>query len=252
MQPVSKAAARVLDFLTRDLANPCGEGVSSRRLGKEGDTYMPVSVQRVGETTYSVGHYVKQNGDLCPDPAMTFKRRDDGSWLALSIQQLFDGCREHYGIILDGKEEPVRIAPRRAADIRKFTSLWMRNIKAQQGIKLARQPRGPKRITVASVVTKDDILEASVLGTAAFSEGRKAIPALDRGLMGLIGRIPAGAPMGSSIPLLEAWSRAWHAANLAALVLVQAPDLEEDSDDSRDAQQEDAYDMRRDQERNGD
>ncbi len=156
MQPVSKAAARVLDFLTRDLANPCGEGVSSRRLGKKGDTYMPVSVERIGETIYSVAHYVEQNGDLCPDPAMTFRRREDGSWLALSIQQLWDGCVEHYGITIDENEKPSRIDPRRAADIRKFTTLWMKNVKTQQGIKLPRQPRGPKRVTVASIIKEGE------------------------------------------------------------------------------------------------
>lgn len=150
MQPVFQTAARVLDYLTRGLANPCGDGVSSRRLGSYDDAYMPVHVERVSETTYSVAHYCDGNAHAC-DPAMVFKKCKDGSWLALSIQQLFDGCVEHYGIILDGNEEPVRIAPRRAADIRKFTSLWMRNIKAQQNIKLSRQPRGPRRITAASM-----------------------------------------------------------------------------------------------------
>lgn len=53
---------------------------------------------------------------------------------------------------------------------------------------------------------------AAVLGTKAFHEGRKSIPAQDNELLQLIAQNP-NKEIGSSISLLTAWSIAWHLSN---------------------------------------
>lgn len=66
-------------------------------------------------------------------------------------------------------------------------------------------------------ITKTEIklLEASVLGTIAFNEGRKAIPCHDAKLMDLLRGLPVGD---EALRLLKAWNHSWHAANLAQTV----------------------------------
>lgn len=142
IHPVSKVAARILNFITRDLVNPCSsDGESYRKIDNAGAGYMPVSVERIGEKTFAVAHYFVQQGDMCPDPAMTFLRNDQGDWYALSIQQMIDGGAEHYGIELDADEKPITVYSRRARDIREFTTMWLKNIKAQQRLEIPPQPR---------------------------------------------------------------------------------------------------------------
>lgn len=60
------------------------------------------------------------------------------------------------------------------------------------------------------------IKAASAAGRAAFERGAMAVPRCDPALMQIL-RENADGP-GISIPLLDAWSRAWHAANIEAPV----------------------------------
>jgi len=53
---------------------------------------------------------------------------------------------------------------------------------------------------------------AAVLGTQAFRNGKQPIPALDKELMRLVAQNP-NKEIGASLPLLTAWSNAWHLAN---------------------------------------
>lgn len=54
------------------------------------------------------------------------------------------------------------------------------------------------------------ILHASVLGTIAFNSGKKSIPVLDKDFMTLL-----ETPEVDTLAALNAWSAAWHAANLS-------------------------------------
>jgi hypothetical protein len=56
------------------------------------------------------------------------------------------------------------------------------------------------------------IHKAAALGRIAFEEGRMSVPALDPALCEMLKGCPC------ILAVLEAWSRAWHAANLAAPV----------------------------------
>lgn len=57
------------------------------------------------------------------------------------------------------------------------------------------------------------LVSAEMMGRDAHAAGIKSAPCLDAKLMALVGRL--ALPIGGSIPILEAWSRGWHAANLA-------------------------------------
>lgn len=62
--------------------------------------------------------------------------------------------------------------------------------------------------------TETAIFAAAVLGTIAFNEGRKAVPAHDKALMDIISQ-HEDKEFGACIPILAAWTKSWHAANLA-------------------------------------
>lgn len=59
-------------------------------------------------------------------------------------------------------------------------------------------------------LTSSAILHASILGTLAFKNGRKAVPAQDRDMMALI-----ADNEGFALPLMKAYHTAWTNANLA-------------------------------------
>jgi hypothetical protein len=63
------------------------------------------------------------------------------------------------------------------------------------------------------------IITAALLGTAAYKNGNKCIPAQDAELLEMfrgreIGETPEGEA--STIHLLKIWQKAWHEANLSA------------------------------------
>ncbi len=66
----------------------------------------------------------------------------------------------------------------------------------------------------AERVTASEIQRAADLGTKAFERGASCVPALDAGIIDLI----RGKKVGTTLPIWDAWTRAWTVANLAAPV----------------------------------
>ena len=60
-------------------------------------------------------------------------------------------------------------------------------------------------------------LTAETFGMIAFAAGMQAAPCLDKNIMEMVENNP-DKKMGASLPLLKAWNRGWHKANLAAAV----------------------------------
>jgi hypothetical protein len=152
MRTISQTAAAVLDHLTEGLTNPCeaDEG-SSRKIENSGGTFMAVNVCRLGENLFAVAHYYEQNGDLVPDPMMEFVKVGD-SWYPVAIEH----CgfrREACELKLndEGSFEVKAFRPRELKDQCSFVTTWMRNIKGQQKLKVARKKSATKRVTVASM-----------------------------------------------------------------------------------------------------
>ena len=56
----------------------------------------------------------------------------------------------------------------------------------------------------------DKIKKASKLGTKAFKDGKKAVPAHDKELMKLM----KGLKVGEGTGIMDAWIKAWHKENL--------------------------------------
>lgn len=62
-----------------------------------------------------------------------------------------------------------------------------------------------------SPTQQSEIATAEILGTIAFNSGKKCIPALDADLM----KMMEGKEVGEGLPLMKAWTKTWHNANLA-------------------------------------
>ena len=65
----------------------------------------------------------------------------------------------------------------------------------------------------ATKLTATAILQAATLGTIAFGQGRKAIPAHDRAMLDLMAK-----NQGHGLPLMKAYHTAWHSANASAAI----------------------------------
>ncbi|HEY3256290.1 MAG TPA: hypothetical protein VGJ91_20165 [Polyangiaceae bacterium] len=133
IQPVNQPAKKVLDVLTAEL-----EPGQSRKITNS-TAFMPVSVEclygvRDG-MLFSVTHYYEQNGDLVPDPDVTIWRDKEGNYWPCSIQHANGHCSKP--LELEGPGEILH-NPRAYRALRSFVQLWMRNIKAQQGLKSTR------------------------------------------------------------------------------------------------------------------
>lgn len=129
MKAVNKSSKRVLDHLTNSL-----EAGTSRKSDNTPGVYMPVCVEHLYDceagSIFSVSHYFEQNGDLVPDPDMTFLRDRIGEWYPMTFQ---NSLVYRVGIeVVDGAVTCVNT--REQADEAKFTNLWMKNIKEQQGL----------------------------------------------------------------------------------------------------------------------
>lgn len=102
-----------------------------RKLDNAPDTYMPLTVERIGPRTYSLAHYFEQNGDLVPDPDMVFYLTETGEWLPVSCQ--FATGRVSTALEIDPYLGTITgIRPRTYNDLRRFATTFLRNIKEQQ------------------------------------------------------------------------------------------------------------------------
>lgn len=125
LRTIAKTAGTVLDALTANL-----EVGGGRTINNADGSFMAVNVTRTGEHTFAVSHRYEQNGDLVPDPDMEFVKTERG-WMPLAIEQ-WSGRRVALRLKADGLT-PGRYNSRVYSDCLSFTSLWMRNIKWQQG-----------------------------------------------------------------------------------------------------------------------
>lgn len=61
--------------------------------------------------------------------------------------------------------------------------------------------------------TTTTLFACEILGTAAFNKGIKSAPCLDKEFLALLVGFEVGNPM--TIPMMDAWIKGWHGANLA-------------------------------------
>lgn len=126
MRKISKAAKKVLESLVAK-ADAGGGHVT---IDNTDGTFMPVSVERLGKAVVSVTHYFEQNGDLVPDPDMTFWQGPDSEWYPCTIQHAF---RARIEAVRFGSEgTPTHVNLRGQRDMAVFAATWMKNIRCQQ------------------------------------------------------------------------------------------------------------------------
>ena len=145
--------------------------------------FMPVSVELVGRqyrdgkqsgVMVAVAHYFEQQGDLVADPAMTFFRSTESdieSGLPLFIPVDFQDARRYNEAVIFENGVPTKGNKRMVSDLISFTSLWMKNIRAQQGIKMAPyKKRGPSATKLLVKKYKQAAEAAKEMGFANLTE----------------------------------------------------------------------------------
>lgn len=119
-------ARAVFDALTRDL-----QVGGSRRVNGDEDTFMAVSVDRLTDHMYSVGHYYEKNGDLMADPDMTFFCDVSGAVYPCTFQQDNLGIYR-VGLAVNDTGSVTHVHAREQREQTEFANRWMRNIAEQQ------------------------------------------------------------------------------------------------------------------------
>jgi hypothetical protein len=156
MNKVSKTAARVLDQLIT-MAKATGENYLKVDANGPDSGIMPVTVELVngfipGWELWSIAHYYVQNGDMMRDPEIVYMipKGPDGLRCEMAFPQELtqDGLAGFAGdsflgpisaamsyqrlVELDSLGKPVKWMPKAQKSAATFTTMWMRNIKAQQ------------------------------------------------------------------------------------------------------------------------
>lgn len=126
LKPISAAAEKVLRKLFAGM-----EPGTSKRIDNAPGVYMFLSVERLTSTRYSMAHYFESNGDLVADPDCEFVDYN-GKLYAIALQ-LSTG---HYtrAINLDENDAPKTYSPSANRDVNSFVTMWVRNLRAQQGV----------------------------------------------------------------------------------------------------------------------
>lgn len=133
MEKINKKAAEVFNTLIAKM-----NGEQHLRIGEYGETIMPVCIEILQpdvnlagrlSTIYALAHYFKMNGDLVPDPDMTFavsQVNPEMIW-PLTYQ---DQMRYQEAVWLEDnvwKQNKVL-----QSDLASFASQWLVNIKNQR------------------------------------------------------------------------------------------------------------------------
>lgn len=126
MRPMSIADSKILDKIFLGL-NP-GQ---SKRINNS-KTYMYLSAERLTNHSFSMAHYFEQNGDLCPDPDMELVKTKVG-WFPVALQQSI-GTYTRAIVETDDEGNPTKVYPKRYSELKSFLSMWLKNIKSQQGL----------------------------------------------------------------------------------------------------------------------
>jgi len=134
MQAMSQKDTKTLERLCGQLADPCSsDKPNSRKFDRCPGAYMALHVERIGERMFSLAHYNRQTGDATRDPEVVFFRDEAGRWYPVTFQQ--DGIRNPYTVAAECDENGiVHYWPRRYRELRAFVLVWLRNLRAQQGV----------------------------------------------------------------------------------------------------------------------
>lgn len=204
LKPLSKSAKAVMDLFVQYLVDTREPGVGAHQRISNSEVYLPAVIERIDEDRYSVAHYIEQNGDQIADPDIEFIL-EDGEWYPSASTLVLRSYRQAI-VREDGQ---VRYNRKEYASLRALAEVLLKNIKEQQDLETGKNAPPLKQ----QVLVK----RAFKRGREAYAAGLRSIPAHDPELTTLIDEL-GDKTVGKSIPLLRAWSKGWHAANLEAPV----------------------------------
>ena len=115
------------------------------KLNNAPGSYMPVIIEFLYHTTmkdkpmkiYSLSHYYEQNGDLVPDPDMTFAVLNALPTHPEDLPQIYPLTFQNaikYDEAVFPEEGIWKVYPKLQADLTDFADLWLTNIKHQQNL----------------------------------------------------------------------------------------------------------------------
>jgi hypothetical protein len=135
MKSINKTSAVIFQKLVSLL----GEN-EHLKLDNAKDSFMYLSFEKLYDcdfggrpaAVYSMSHYFEQEGDLIPDPDMTFiaLRDNPESFYPATFQNLLSYTEALY----KNDKEIWMINKSKQADITYFANIWLKNIKYQQGL----------------------------------------------------------------------------------------------------------------------
>lgn len=139
MKSLNKTASRIFAKLITQMGQ-----ADYLKLDRGGSAIMPLSIEKLvpevdfagtTATIYSLSHYFEQNGDLVPDPDMTFAVIDQKkvSKNLLIIPLTFQNSI-YYTEAIFLKADSWQIHPKQQADLADFANNWLKNIQWQQDL----------------------------------------------------------------------------------------------------------------------
>ena len=128
-KPLPKATKTILLKLLAKIE----EGKTTARIDNAPGAFMAVVVERLTTNTFSVSHHYEQEGDSIPDPDMMFYRNPvtEDIYAVELIQNTGLTTRAIWlkeGVMIS------KFAPRLNRELNQFATMWMNNIKLQQGL----------------------------------------------------------------------------------------------------------------------
>ena len=139
MKSLNKTASRIFAKLITQMGQ-----ADYLKLDRGGSAIMPLSIEKLvpevdfagtNATIYSLSHYFEQNGDLVPDPDMTFAVIDQiKEAKGLLIIPLTFQNSIYYTEAIFLKADSWQIHPKQQAYLADFANNWLKNIQWQQDL----------------------------------------------------------------------------------------------------------------------
>lgn len=126
------------------------------RLTMEG--YEPLVIECTGLSRVIVAHFFTHNGDVVPDPLVTFFTADPSGWIPIGITQSFGGSKTYAVVAEDGTHVTCLNHPMQA-DLAEFTEMWAQNLIDQQWSERGERVQ-PALFPLGQVVATPGALEA--------------------------------------------------------------------------------------------
>jgi hypothetical protein len=120
--------------------------------------YEPLVIENIGLSRVVVAHYFTHNGDVVPDPSVTFFTGESIGWIPLGITHSF-GSSQTYAVLSEDGTQLMCLHRSQQAGLAEFTELWAQNLIDQQWLEQGQRVQ-PPLFPLGQVVATPGTLEA--------------------------------------------------------------------------------------------